>query len=176
MAGLLAAADAGIAAGRRQQSGAVAACNSCRGPWQATFDLQINYRPSILRLQRRLTVSVSTINLLRGVDELLHGVNGAHGWGLTLQPDPTLVYVTGFDSSARQFLYAVNERFGATGRGANSCRAPFQIGIQAHPTLGDGRQHAALHALRGFAGGVGGRGGGLWRAWFECGQWLVRSG
>ena len=161
MARLLAAADPGIAACLRQQIGTVAARNSCRGPWQATFDLQINYRPSILRLQRRLTVSVSTINLLRGVDELLHGVNGAHGWGLTLQPDPTLVYVTGFDSSARQFLYAVNERFGATGRGANAFRAPFQIGIQAHLTIGADRQQAALDALRGFGGGMGGRGGGF---------------
>src|SRR5947207_10501323 len=43
-------------------------------------------------------------------------------WGLTLQPDPTLSYVTGFDSLARQFRYAVNERFGATGRGANAFR------------------------------------------------------
>ena len=158
MARLLAAADPRIADCLRQQIGTVAARNSCRGPWQATFDLQVNYRPSILRLQRRLTVSVSTINLLRGVDELLHGVNGAHGWGLTLQPDPTLMYVTGFDSSARHFLYAVNERFGATGRGANAFRAPFQIGIQAHLTIGPDRQQAALDALRGFGGGMG-RGG-----------------
>jgi len=157
MARLLAAADPRVADCLRQQIGAVAARNSCRGPWQATFDLQVNYRPSILRLQRRLTVSVSTINLLRGVDELLHGVNGAHGWGLTLQPDPTLLYVTGFDSSARQFLYAVNERFGATGRGANAFRAPFQVGIQAHLTIGPDRQQAALDALRGFGGGNGGR-------------------
>ncbi len=160
MARLLAAADPRIADCLRRQIGAVAARNSCRGPWQATFDLQVNYRPSILRLQRRLTISVSTINLLRGLDEMLHGVNGAHGWGLTLQPDPTLSYVTGFDSSARQFRYAVNERFGATGRGANAFRAPFQIGIQAHVTIGPDRQQAALDAMRGFGGGRRGGGGG----------------
>ena len=166
MARLLAAADPRVADCLREQIGTVAARNSCRGPWQATFDLQVNYRPSILHLQRRLTVSVSTINLLRGVDELLHGVNGAHGWGLTLQPDPTLAYVTGFDSTARQFLYAINERFGATGRGANAFRAPFQIGIQAHLTIGPDRQQAALDAMRGFGGGRGGGGGGGGRGGF----------
>ena len=160
MTRLLAAADPRIADCLREQIGTVAARNSCRGPWQATFDLHVNYRPSILHLERRLTVSLSTINLLRGVDELLHGVNGAHGWGLTLQPDPTLSYVTGFDSSARQFIYAINERFGATGRGANAFRAPFQIGIQAHLTIGPDRQQAALDALRGFGGGRGAGPGG----------------
>ena len=157
MGRLLATADSRIADCLRQQIGAVAARNSCRGPWQAALDLQVNYRPSILRLQRRLTVSISTINLLRGVDELLHGVNGARGWGLTLQPDPTLLYVTGFDTSAQRFIYTVNERFGATGRGANAFRAPFQIGIQAHLTIGPDRQQSALDALRGFGGGGGGR-------------------
>jgi hypothetical protein len=158
MSRLLATADPRIADCLRQQIGTVAARNTCRGPWQASLDLQLNYRPQILGLQRRLTMSVSTINLLRGIDELLHGVSGAHGWGLTLQPDPTLLYVTGFDSTTRQFIYAVNERFGATGQGANAYRAPFQIGIQVHVTIGPDRQQAALDALRGFGGGMG-RGG-----------------
>jgi hypothetical protein len=160
MARLLQASDPRIAECLRQQVGTVAARNSCRGPWQAALDLQVNYRPSILRLERRLTVSISTINLLRGIDELVHGVNGAHGWGLTLQPDPTLLYVTGFDPTARRFIYEVNERFGATGRGANAFRAPFQIGIQAHLTIGPDRQQSALDALRGFGGGGRGGGGG----------------
>jgi hypothetical protein len=166
MGRLLATADSRIADCLRQQIGTVAARNSCRGPWQAALDLQLNYRPSILRLERRLTISISTINLLRGVDELLHGVNGAHGWGLTLQPDPTLLYVTGFDTTAQRFIYTVNERFGATGRGANAFRAPFQIGIQAHLTIGPDRQQAALDQLRGgrgfggFGAGGGGRGPG----------------
>jgi len=158
MSRLLATADPGMADCLRQQIGTVAGRNTCRGPWQASLDLQLNYRPQILGLQRRLTMSVSTINLLRGVDELLHGVNGARGWGLTLQPDPTLLYVTGFDSTTRRFMYAVNERFGATGRGANAYRAPFQIGIQVHVTIGPDRQQAALDALRGVGGGMG-RGG-----------------
>jgi hypothetical protein len=163
MSRLLASADPRIADCLREQIGTVAARNSCRGPWQAALDLQVNYRPQMLGLQRRLTISVSTINLLRGVDELLHGVNGARGWGLTLQPDPTLLYVTGFDTTAQRFIYTVNERFGATGRGANAFRAPFQVGIQAHLTIGPDRQQSALDALRGSGGGrgrgVGGAGG-----------------
>jgi len=158
MSRLLASADPRIADCLRRQLGTVAARNSCRGPWQAALDLQLNYRPQILGLQRRLTISVSTINLLRGVDELLHGVNGARGWGLTRQPDPTLLYVTGFDTTAQRFIYTVNERFGATGRGANAFRAPFQIGIQAHLTIGPDRQQSALDALRGFGRGGGGGG------------------
>jgi hypothetical protein len=104
-------------------------------------------------------VSVVTVNLLRGIDDLVHGSANAHGWGLSLRPDPTLLYVTGFNPATESFTYAVNERFGATGSGANAIRSPFQIGIQARLTLGPDRTRQALDALRGD-GGRGGRAGG----------------
>ncbi len=162
---LLAAADPRVGECLNEQIGRVAARNSCRGPWQTTFDLQLNLRPSFLGLKRRLMVSIVTVNLLRGVDDLVHGSDNAHGWGLTLRPDATLLYVTGFDSTARRFSYAVNERFGATGSGANPIRSPFQIGIQGRLTLGPDRTRQAIDALRGGGGGgrggVGGGGGGF---------------
>jgi Carboxypeptidase regulatory-like domain len=161
MGRLLASADPRVAACLASQIGQVAQRNSCRGPWQGSFDMQLNYRPDLLALHRRLTVSVVTVNLLRGVDELVHGSANAAGWGLTLRPDPNLLYVTGFDPATHAFTYAVNERFGATGSGANALRAPFQIGIQARFTIGPDRMQAALDQLRGLrgGGGFGGRGG-----------------
>jgi hypothetical protein len=161
MSQLLATADPRITACLESQVGEVAQRNSCRGPWQGSFDLQLNYRPNVLRLHRRLTVSVVTVNLLRGIDELVHGSANAKGWGLTLRPDPNLLYVTGFDPASHEFTYAVNERFGATGSGANALRAPFQIGIQARFTIGPDRMQAALDQLRGFRGGGGFGGGGF---------------
>jgi hypothetical protein len=146
------------------QIGTIAARNSCRGPGQASLDLQLNYRPAVLGLDRRLQLSVVTVNLLRGIDEVLHGSEGARGWGLAVRPDPTLLYVTGFDPVARRFRYAVNERFGATGSGANVFRSPFQIGIQLRFTIGPDRTRAALDGLRGFAARGAGRSAAVWGA------------
>ena len=144
-----------------RQSGRVAGRNTCTGPWQPTLDLQLNWRPSFLGLNRRLMVSVVTVNLLRGIDELVHGADGAKGWGMTPRPDPTLLYVTGYDTVARRFQYAVNGRFGATAGSANAFRPPFQIGVQARFTLGPDRRRQALDALRGRTGGpADGRTGG----------------
>jgi hypothetical protein len=155
MARLLEGAESRTRECLQRMIGRVAERNSCRGPWQASFDVQLIYRPNFLGLSRRLAVSVVTVNLLRGVDEVLHGSANARGWGLMLRPDPTLLYVTGFDSTARRFTYTVNERFGVTGSGANAFRQPFQIGIQARFTLGPDRGRAALDAMRGFGGGGG---------------------
>jgi hypothetical protein len=90
------------------------------------------------------------------MDDLLHGSAGAHGWGLNARPDPTLLYVTGFDSTTRSFTYAVNERFGATGGSATAVRSPFQLGIQARLTIGPDRTRQALEGLRRGAPGAEG--------------------
>jgi hypothetical protein len=147
--------------------GAVAERNACTGPWQASLDFQLNWRPTFLGLNRRLSISVVTVNFLRGVDEILHGKDGAKGWGVAARPDPTLLYVTGFDPTSQRFAYQVNERFGATGGSANAFRPPFQIGIQARFTVGPDRRRQALDALRG--GGRGGIGGGAGRGGFGPG-------
>src|SRR5207248_2065036 len=55
----------------------VAARNSCTGPWQPSFDLQLSWRPAWFGLERRLTVSVLTVNLMGGLDEWLHGPSTA---------------------------------------------------------------------------------------------------
>ncbi|MFN2325649.1 MAG: hypothetical protein ABR551_07155 [Gemmatimonadales bacterium] len=134
------------------QLGAVADRNSCTGPWQPSVELQLNFRPAFLGLQRRLTISMTTVNLLGGVDQLVHGADGIKGWGQGARPDGTLLYVRGFDAQAQRFQYTVNERFGATGARGTAIRVPFQLGIQARYALGPNR---------GGIGGMGGRGGGM---------------
>src|SRR5437899_11866156 len=83
MRALLATASPGVRTCLQSQVGRVAARNSCTGPWQPSLDLQVNWRPGYFGLDRRLTVSLLTVNLLGGLDEWLHGSAHLHGWGFT---------------------------------------------------------------------------------------------
>ena len=134
---LLAGAPDNVRSCLVSQLGRVAGRNSCAGPWQGSLDFQLNYRPVALGLDRRLTVSLSTVNLLGGLDELLHGSAGLRGWGLSGAPDPVLLYVRGFDAGVPAYSYAVNERFGARRSGTLGVVAPLQIAFQAHLALGE---------------------------------------
>jgi len=142
-----------------QQSGRVAARNSCRGPWQPAFDLQINWRPAMLGLDRRFTASLTTVNLMGGLDQLLHDNNSLKGWGGFVRPDPVLLAVTGFDAPAQQYRYAVNERFGTSAAGTSAFRTPFQVGVQFRYTLGADPVRDRLRAAFSGQGGGGGGGG-----------------
>ncbi len=149
------------------QMGTIAARNSCIGPWQPSLDLQLNYRPAVLGLNRRLTLSLVTQNLLAGVDQLVHGASNLHGWGQIARPSPTLLSVTGFDPAQQRFLYTVNERFGATSSNTTAFRSPFQLGIQLRYALGGFGGFGGLGGggfgggFRGAGGGGGGGGGGF---------------
>jgi len=141
------------------QLGQVAKRNSCTGPWEGTLEFQLNYRPNFWGLNRRVTLSLTTINFLRGLDELFHSSDNLSGWGMRSRPNATLLTVDGFDQGTQEFLYTVNERFGATNPGQTAIRQPFQIGIQVRTFFGPDRGQQALNALR----GGGGRGGGFGR-------------
>jgi hypothetical protein len=161
MTKLLAESPAGVRECLTSQMGAAAARNSCRGVWQPSLELQMNWRPQFLGLNRRLMLSFTTQNLLGGLDELLHGANNLHGWGAFRSQDNTLLYVRGFDAGTNRFIYDVNERFGASRRGANGISVPFQVGVNARLMVGPDRTRDAIDAVRGAAfGGRGGRGGG----------------
>jgi len=139
------------------QLGGISARNSCRGPWQPSLDLQLNWRPSALGLQRRLAISFLTSNLLGGLDQLFNGSKNMKGWGSFRQTDNTLLYVRGFDQATQRYVYQVNERFGATRQGANGITLPFQLGFQARYTLGPDRQREMIQGMmRGGAGAFGG--------------------
>ena len=152
----------------RSQLGRIAARNSCESPWTPSLDLRANLRPTIPGVGRRLNLSITAINPLTGIDQLLHGTRNLRGWGQQNRPDPTLLYVRGFDRETRQFEYEVNERFGINRTAQNAVRTPFALGIQGSFQLGfDPRSAGGLQGLLGGgefganarAGGRGGRGG-----------------
>ena len=141
------------AAARRcleRQIGRVVERNSCVGPWTSTVDLQVSYRPPFLGLNRKLSISVQTSNLLRGLDDLFHGADDARGWGLRGRPNPTLLFVSGFDPTTQQFEYTVNERFGVSDPRAIASRAPFQLTITGVYRFGPDRRRDVVDRLRGI--------------------------
>ncbi len=135
----------------RKQTGSVAARNSCSAPWSPTLDLQANVRPDVLGLQRRLTLSLVSINTLAGFDQLFNG-NRLKGWGQPVYPDRTLLYVRGFDPASARFRYQVNEHFGAAGT-RNPFRVPFQLALQGRLTLGPDAGRQQVNAAFGREGG-----------------------
>ncbi len=142
------------------QLGGIAQRNSCTGVWQPSLDFQLNWRPNVFGLNRRLSMSFMTVNFVGGLDRLLHGENGLHGWGQFRGQDNTLLYVRGFDAASNRYTYEVNERFGASRNGANAISVPFQIGFQARYTLGPDRMRDMLDGMIRGRGGQGGFGGG----------------
>ena len=149
---LLATAPASARSCLLAQMGTIATRNSCTGPWRESLDMQMNLRPSLFHLDRRLTLSVVTVNMLGGLDQLVHGADNLHGWGQQLRPDGMLMSVTGFDESTRRYLYQVNERFGNTRGSANAFRAPFQLAIQARYAIGPDAARSRLQAAFGRGG------------------------
>lgn len=139
----------------RKQFGSIAGRNSCTAPWSPSLDLQANLRPAGFGLNRKVTFSISALNTLTGLDQLLHGSDNLRGWGQPVFPDRTLLYVRGFDPATKSFKYEVNEHFGASSGTRNAFRVPFQIALQARVTLG---QDPATQQFRNVLGG-GGRGG-----------------
>src|SRR3989441_859434 len=148
MQALLATAPSAIRGCLGRQLGGIAARNSCTGPWQAALDLQLNWRPTWFGLDRRLTLSLLTVNLLGGLDEWLHGAANLRGWGYAAAPDPVLLYVRGFDPTTAQFHYAVNGRFGATASASGGVTAPFQIALQGRLAIGPGTTRRSLRGAR----------------------------
>ncbi|HXI64362.1 MAG TPA: carboxypeptidase regulatory-like domain-containing protein [Gemmatimonadales bacterium] len=155
---LLDGAPASVRHCLRNQLERIAARNSCTGPWQPSLDLQLNWRPAWFGPDRRLTMSVLTVNLLGGIDEWLHGAAGLHGWGYATAPDPVLLSVRGFDPTSNRYLYAVNGRFGATASANGGVAVPFQVGVQARYALGPGpaRDRLRTSSARRQAGTEGG--------------------
>ena len=137
MRALLTAAPSAVRSCLRNQFGRIAARNSCTGPWQPSLDLQINWRPWWFGPDRRLTMSLVTVNLLGGLDQWVHGAAHLHGWGFATAPEPVLLAVRGFDPTTNRFLYRVNGRFGTTTSGGIT--VPFQVALQAHLAVGPGR-------------------------------------
>ena len=165
MTRLLETAPAGVRDCLRSQLGSIADRNSCTAPWYPSLDLQANFRPAALGLDRRLTISVVALNPLAGLDRLLHGADDLRGWGQPARPDATLLYVRGFDPNTDRYIYQVNERFGNPSAQRNVFVAPFQISLQARYAIGPDAARDRIRAAFGGGGG-GARGGGRGRGGF----------
>lgn len=118
-----------------RQFGQAAERNGCAGPWVPGLDFKLTATPRVSFAQK-LTISVSALNSLVGLDELLHGANNIHGWGQDASIDQRLLFVTGFDPATRTFKYRVNQHFGAASGALNPFRTPFVLSLQARVTLG----------------------------------------
>ncbi len=138
----------------RAQLGTLSSRNSCTGPWQPSFDLQLNWRPTAFKLDRRLTFSLVTANLIGGIDQLLHGSDNLRGWGSFTQADNTLLFVRGFDAATNRYKYEVNERFGAVRGNQTGIRLPFQVGFNIRYTLGPDQTRDRLRAAFGGVPGA----------------------
>jgi len=86
----------------------------------------------------------------------VHGDNNLHGWGGVTRPDPTLLFVRGFDPVSQSFTYEVNQRFGSTRGTSNAFRVPFQLAIQARYVIGPDQNAERMRSLFGAGGGRGG--------------------
>lgn len=159
MRSLLASAPAGARACLRAQLGRPAARGSCRGPWTQHANLRISYASPDSRggrLRDRISLHVTVENPLGGLDRLLHGAEGLHGWGAPAAPDPVLLRVEGFDAAAGGFRYAVNPRFGSVpgveAHAAAPPRVTVQLGVRLGPPLERQQLRLYLRPGRGVDG------------------------
>ncbi|MEP6690593.1 MAG: carboxypeptidase regulatory-like domain-containing protein [Gemmatimonadaceae bacterium] len=126
------------------QLGALAARNSCEAPRTTTSNLTISVNPLKVRLPQRLNVSLYINNAFGAADLLLHGENRRRGWGQSADPDPSLLFVRGFDPAARRFAYDVNPRFGATSLGQTLNRNPVVVTALVRLDIGFTRERQLL--------------------------------
>jgi hypothetical protein len=122
-----------------EQRNKPAAKNSCEGPWTAQFNANISPGRAIINKlpfsSHNPQISFYVSNPLGGLDQLLHRSN-LKGWGTPSFPDRVLYYVRGFDSTARQFRYEVNPRFGNTRASTTTLRVPFRVTLDVTMSFG----------------------------------------
>jgi hypothetical protein len=152
-------ADAQVAAGMQQllasgssaardclakQIGQLAKRNSCQGPWTSNASLTISFNPAKIRMPQRASIQFQLSNPLGAADMLLHDDNNLKGWGQFATPDPSLLYVSGFDPSTDRYKYEVNQRFGATNPQFSAFRAPVTLTAMLRFDIGPTRERQLL--------------------------------
>ena len=122
----------GSSAARRclaSQVGRVAGRSSCQEPWSVTSAMTIGFNPVKFRFPQRLNASLFINNPLR--------------WQAAT-PDPTLLFVKGFDAASQRFRYEVNPRFGSTSARETITRNPLVVTLQFRYDLGYTRERQLL--------------------------------
>jgi hypothetical protein len=120
-----------------RQFGQPALRNGCTGPWVPGLDMKVSVKPKV-GFAHRVTLSLTALNTLVGIDELLHGRNNIRGWGQDASVDQRLLFVTGFDQTTQTYEYRVNQHFGAASGALNPFRVPFVVSVQARVEWGQG--------------------------------------
>jgi hypothetical protein len=157
---LLASTDGRVRECLVRQFGRIAERNSCTGSWSTSLDARATIRPRQVK-ERRLSISVDATNLPAGLDLLLHGQGGLHGWGQgDFGRDNVLLYPKGWKPGDLTFTYQVNETFGQN-RTRRATFSPFQVALTARVNVGRQQQQGlgGLGAIA-FSGAGGGGGGG----------------
>ena len=144
MQSLLASATGGAKKCLESQLGQLAGRNSCQGPWTHTALLNISFNPIKLHLPQRANIQFQVSNPIGAADLLLHGENNLRGWGQTIQPDATLLYVRGFNPLTQRYVYDVNQRFGSTKPSQNTVRQPVTVTAMMRFDLGPARERQLL--------------------------------
>jgi hypothetical protein len=126
------------------QLGQLAGRNSCQGPWTHTALLNVSFNPIKLHLPQRANIQFQVSNPIGAADLLLHGENNLRGWGQTIQPDATLLYVRGFNPLTQRYVYEVNQRFGSTKPSQTTIRQPVTVTALFRVDLGPARERQLL--------------------------------
>lgn len=127
-----------------KQIGTIAARNSCRGPWSSTASLSITLDRAKFRMPQRANVQFSLSNPIGAADLAVNGSGHLKGWGQNVSPDPSLLYVRGFDPTTGRFKYEVNQRFGATRPDLVILRQPVVLTTSAKFDFGAMRERQTL--------------------------------
>ena len=126
------------------QRGVLARRNSCEGPWTSTSTLGISLNPVRFRMPQRASITFQLSNPLGAADLLFNGSSNLRGWGQQAMPDPTLLYVRGFDPAARRYRYDVNQRFGSTSPSGSAFRTPVTLTAMFRFDVGPMRERQLL--------------------------------
>jgi hypothetical protein len=127
-----------------RQVGRLAERNSCQGPWISSASLNIRLDPVKFRMPQRAQIQFSLSNPLGAADLVMNGSRNLRGWGQSFTPDQALLYVRGFEPSARRYRYEVNQRFGATRPAFNTLRNPVVLTASLRFDVGPTRERQQL--------------------------------
>ncbi len=144
MQSLLKSSTGGAKRCLESQLGRLADRNSCQGPWTHTAFLSISFNPIKLHLPQRANIQFQVSNPIGAADLLVNGEDNLKGWGQTVQPDATLLYVRGFNPATQRYTYEVNQRFGSTKPSQTSIRQPVTVTAMMRFDLGPARERQLL--------------------------------
>lgn len=127
----------------RAQLGTLAERGSCQAPWFAQASLNFAFNPQKIGLPKRTSVNFAINNPLGLADLMLHGQD-IRGWGQSIAPDASLLFVRGFDPVTKRYKYEINQRFGSTRPTQSTTRQLPLISLRVQMDIGTPRERQVL--------------------------------